>query len=127
PLSPASADRTARIWDARTGPAIGAPIPPPHYVSVARFSPDSKLVLLSGWDGTARLWDVASRKPVGEPIKHSNKILVFAFSQSGHLAATGCIDGVLRPINTTTRARIGQAAPQRHYRRPAVSARCPAR
>jgi WD40 repeat protein len=111
----ASDDKTARIWDARSGAAIGTPIPHPHYVSGARFSPDSKLVLLAGWDGTARLWDVATRKPVGEPIKHNNRILVFAFSQSGHLAATGSVDGVLRLINTTTGALIGEALQHRGF------------
>ena len=55
----ASADRTARLWDARTGALLGAPLSHDDTVWAAAFSPDGTRVVTASQDGTARMWDVA--------------------------------------------------------------------
>ena len=60
----ASADQTARIWDARTGTELAVLRGHDNYVGSAEFSPDGKRVVTSSFDQTARVWDAA----VGEPL-----------------------------------------------------------
>ena len=54
----ASADKTARLWDAATGKSIGEPMKHDDEVVSARFSPDGRWVVTASWD-TARVWEVA--------------------------------------------------------------------
>ena len=51
-------DRCVRFWDPDTGRAIGNPLPQPHWVVSAAFSPDSKKLLVGTASGTAVLWDL---------------------------------------------------------------------
>ena len=50
----ASEDRTARLWDAATGKAIGEPMKHEDAVYSAQFSPDGQRVVTASDDGTAR-------------------------------------------------------------------------
>lgn len=52
----ASDDRTARLWDVRTGKSLGVPFVHPVSVRNAVFSPDNSTILTGGTDDTARLW-----------------------------------------------------------------------
>ena len=65
----ASADKTARLWDAETGKPIGEPLTG-HKDAVlsAAFSPDGKRIVTASDDKTARLWDAETGKPIGEPL-----------------------------------------------------------
>jgi WD40 repeat protein len=58
-LATGSYDRTARIWNARTGKLIHALL---HhgYVLAERFSSDGRSLVTSSQDGAAYVWDVAS-------------------------------------------------------------------
>lgn len=53
----ASADRTAKIFDAYTGTMLQSFEGHGDFVSSAAFSPDEKRVLTTGFDNTIRLWD----------------------------------------------------------------------
>jgi WD40 repeat protein len=55
----ASADKTARLWNAATGQAIGDPAKHDDDVLSAEFSPDGRRIVTISWD-TVRIWDVAS-------------------------------------------------------------------
>ena len=66
----ASADKTARVWDAATGKPIGEPLKGHEgAVKSAAFSPDGKRIVTASLDKTARIWDAATGKPIGEPLK----------------------------------------------------------
>jgi hypothetical protein len=54
----ASADNTARVWDAASGKAIGEPMRHDSTVISAQFSVDSQRVVTASADNTARVWDV---------------------------------------------------------------------
>jgi WD40 repeat protein len=54
----ASNDRTARIWDARTGQPVAVLQGHTASVSAAVFSPDGARVLTTSDNGTARIWRV---------------------------------------------------------------------
>ena len=55
----ASADHTARIWDAQSGRLIGQPLHHDDEVFAASFSRDGTRIVTASKDHTARIWDVA--------------------------------------------------------------------
>ena len=59
----ASEDKTARVWDARTGAALGEPLRHEGRVNSAQFSPDGTRVVTASEDQTARVWDVITGAP----------------------------------------------------------------
>ncbi|MBR1279005.1 TIR domain-containing protein [Bradyrhizobium sp. AUGA SZCCT0283] len=91
----ASDDRTARIWDARTGELKAVLRGHTGQVRTAVFSPDGTRVLTASADNTARLWNVELQadtlsvvlKGGGEGLR------TVAFSHNGHLVLTGAADG----------------------------------
>ena len=65
----ASGDKTARLWDADTGKAIGEPLRGhASDVSSAAFSPEGKRIVTASSDKTARLWDAETGRPISEPL-----------------------------------------------------------
>jgi len=54
-LVTAGADKTAQIWDARTGEPLGAPIRHENAVLFVSFSPDGTRILTGGYDSAARM------------------------------------------------------------------------
>ncbi len=62
-IATASADGTARLWDATTGNALEV-IHLDGAAEAVAFSPDSKLLAVGGRDITVRLWDVTGRRQI---------------------------------------------------------------
>jgi WD40 repeat protein len=78
-------DRSAKIWDARTGQVI-AKLDGQHEGSVnsAVFSPDGTRVLTASDDGTARLWDAADGRPLDVVFRgHTDRVRAACFSPDG--------------------------------------------
>ena len=62
----ASADKTVRIWDAKTGKQVGKPLEGhTHFVYSASFSPDGNSIVSASRDNTIRIWDAKTGKQVG--------------------------------------------------------------
>ncbi|UGT45068.1 WD40 repeat domain-containing serine/threonine protein kinase [Nocardia yamanashiensis] len=63
-------DGAVRIWDARTGAAIGGVLPgPANAVCGLAFAPDETVLAATGWDRLVRLWDTGTGEAVGEPFE----------------------------------------------------------
>jgi WD40 repeat protein/serine/threonine protein kinase len=108
-----SDDKTARLWNARTGKPLTEPMKHDGGVSSVAYSADGATVLTGSNDGTARLWNARTGEPLAEPMKHDGAVLAVAFSPDGGTVLTGCGD------NNTARlwdARTGKplGEPMRH-------------
>ncbi|WP_067719151.1 WD40 repeat domain-containing serine/threonine protein kinase [Nocardia yamanashiensis] len=63
-------DGAVRIWDARTGAAIGDALPgPANAVCGLAFAPDATVLAATGWDRLVRLWDTGTGEALGEPFE----------------------------------------------------------
>lgn len=63
-------DGAVRIWDARTGAAIGDALSGPvNAVCGLAFAPDETVLAATGWDRLVRLWDTGTGEAVGEPFE----------------------------------------------------------
>jgi WD40 repeat protein len=85
----ASADGTARVWDAATGRPASPPLTHADTVIFAEFSPDGRRVLTASVDRTARVWDAATGWPVSPPLIHADTVFSARFSPDGRRVATG--------------------------------------
>src|SRR5438034_191944 len=92
----ASADRTARLWDAASDKPIAEPIKHEESVNSAHFSHDGQRVVTASEDKTARVWDAANGKPIGEPMKHGDSVYSAQFSPDGQQVVTASADKTAR-------------------------------
>ncbi len=99
----ASADHTARLWDARTGQQIDPALEHHGDVRMAEFNLDGTRVVTASDDQTARVWDAATGQGVGKPMQGSEHEVRFArFSPDGRFIATGAEEGTARVWDAAT-------------------------
>ena len=105
-------DKTARLWDGRTGSPLGEPLRHEAAVTSVAFSPDSLRVITGSRDRTARLWDGRTGASLGEPLRHEEAVTGVAFSPDGLRVVTGSRDRTARLWDGRTGAPLGE--PLRH-------------
>lgn len=100
-LATASADRTVRLWSARTGRNIRTLVDADDLLYSVAFSPDSSRLAASGGDGLTRVWDVASgslllvlAQKALSPKESSEWVAV---SPDGQYSASQRLKGLIRP------------------------------
>ncbi|HAB19167.1 MAG TPA: serine/threonine-protein kinase, partial [Verrucomicrobiota bacterium] len=98
----ASSDKTARVWDARSGQPLTEPIRHQAQVSFAAFSPDGQRIVTASYDGTARVWDAHSGQPLTEPFRHDSGVVLAEFSPDGQWVLTATGRGTARVWHTDT-------------------------
>jgi WD40 repeat protein/tetratricopeptide (TPR) repeat protein len=91
----ASFDRTARIWDTRTGRQL-AVFTHDESLLDAAYSPDGKRVATVPGDKTVRVWDVATRKQTMVLRGHQDLLETAAFSADGMRLVTAAGDRTAR-------------------------------
>ena len=108
----ASRDKTAQLWDAASGKAIGEPMKHKDNVVSAQFSLDGQRVVTASYDETARLWNAASGKPIGKSMKHNGFVESAQFSPDGQRVVTASYDNTARLWDAATGKPIGE--PMKH-------------
>src|SRR5262249_936925 len=91
----ASADRSTRIWDARSGAAQRTVYRSSMPMSV-HFSCDGSRIIVAENNGTATVEDAASRAPLRSPIGPFGQLTEAIFSPPCELIATAGSDGTVR-------------------------------
>ena len=92
----ASADNTARIWDAESGKEIAVLKGHTDRVRSAAFSRDGKRVVTASEDNTARIWDAESGKEIAVLKGHTDSVWSAAFSGDGKRVVTASLDKTAR-------------------------------
>jgi predicted NACHT family NTPase len=104
-LATASGDKTARLWDARTGQQLRICQGHTDRVTSVAFSPDGTRLATASWDGTARLWDARTGAQTAI-LKHGGVVNSAAFSPSGDRIVTASEDSTARLWDARTGAEI---------------------
>jgi hypothetical protein len=86
-----SDDRTARVWDARTGTPLLELKGHTGSVRSVAFSPDGTRLVTGSLDRTARVWDARTGTPLLELKGHPRGVGRVAFSPDGTRIVTGIL------------------------------------
>jgi hypothetical protein len=92
----ASADKTARLWDAKAGGIVATLSGHTASVFPSRFSPDGNRVVTASADKTARLWDAKAGAATAILFGHTDKLYDAAFNPAGTHVVTASADFTAR-------------------------------
>jgi WD40 repeat protein len=98
----ASADGTARIWNAATGEEIAVLRGHEHAVNSAAFSRDGSRIVTASIDKTARIWDAATGKEIAILRGHAIAVNSATFSPDGSRVVTASSDNTARIWDVAT-------------------------
>jgi WD40 repeat protein/class 3 adenylate cyclase/tRNA A-37 threonylcarbamoyl transferase component Bud32 len=92
----ASADKSARLWEAESGKLLGIFQGHTDKIYRAVFSPDGRRVLTASSDNTARLWEADGGKLLATFQGHTGRVQSAVFSPDGRRVLTGSGDNTAR-------------------------------
>ena len=101
-IATASADNTARIWDANTGEHLLTLQGHEDYLIDVAFSPDGARVVTASSDTTARIWDAATGEQLVILDGHQRTVATVAFSPDGTTVATASDDATAKIWSAAT-------------------------
>ena len=102
-----SADKTAWVWDARSGRAVAGPLKHEDWVINAAFSPHGEWLATVSEDKTVRVWETRTWRPASPACKHDEWIAAATFSPDGSRLITSSVEKTVRVWET----RTGRALP----------------
>jgi WD40 repeat protein/serine/threonine protein kinase len=111
-LATASAENTARIWDADTGELLAESSKHGGAVTSVQFNRDGKRILTASRDNTARVWDAQTGRSLFAPLRHEGWVLSARFSPDARRIVTASQDGTARIWDAQT--GHGLVGPLRH-------------
>src|SRR5262249_14103282 len=103
-----------RLWDARTGAALGPPTRTEKLLFVGKWAPDGSRFATASQDSTARIWNGQTGEPISPPLVHSAPLDHCSFSPDGELLATAAADKTVRLWDGHTGKAIGAPLPHSH-------------
>ncbi len=98
----ASFDKTARIWDARTGVQLTVLAGHGEIVVSAGYSPDGLRIVTASADKTARIWDAQTGAQLAVLSGHGDRVNSAAYSPDGTRIVTASADKTARIWDTLT-------------------------
>jgi WD40 repeat protein/tRNA A-37 threonylcarbamoyl transferase component Bud32 len=101
-LATGSADRTVRVWDARTGRLLQLFEGHVDRVNKVEFSLDGRWLASASADWTIKLWDLTRGHEEGTIRGHSGEVHSVAFSPDRTRLVSGSADRTLRVWDATT-------------------------
>ena len=101
-LVTASKDKTAKLWDARTGRLLFSLDAHQDAVWAARFSPDGTRLVTASGDKTAKLWNARTGQLLFSLNAHQDEVTAAAFSPDGTCLATASKDTTVKLWDTRT-------------------------
>ncbi len=104
----ASADGTARVWDAITGASLAELKGHTDNVLAAEFSRDGSRIVTASLDGTARVWDAVSGTSVAELKGHTDGVNSAALSPDGTRIVTASLEGTARVWDVLSGAIVAE-------------------
>jgi len=102
----ASGDKTARVWDARTGVQIAVLAGHGDIVESAAYSPDGTRIVTASDDGTARVWDARTGVLLNVLSGHGSTINSAGYSPDGTRIVTASADKTARIWDARTGASL---------------------
>ena len=84
----ASGDRTAKVWDAKTGQELLTLIGHDQAVASVVWSPDGRQILTASHDRTAKVWDAMTGQELFTLNGHENRVTSVNWSPNGKNVAT---------------------------------------
>ena len=109
-IATASADHTAKFWDAATGKELTTLKAHDDIVSAVAYSKDGTHFATAGFDGTAKVWTAAKRELVHTFKGGRGALLAVAFNPNGKALATAGIDGNVRVWELDGKAKAAPAS-----------------
>lgn len=102
----ASYDKTARVWDRKTGMLKFAVTGHEDLVYCAAFSPDGKTFATCSGDGTVKLWHSCTGKLIASSKKHRSEVWSLAFSPDGKRIASAGDGNTVRVLEARALTEI---------------------
>ncbi len=101
-----SGDKTAKIWDAKTGAEVRTLKGHTHVVASASFSPDGSRVVTASSDQTAKVWDANRGAELLTLKGHTNRVHSASFSPDGSRVVTASSDQTAKIWDAKTGAEF---------------------
>ena len=110
----ASEDKTARIWDGRTGTQLAVLSGHGGRLTSAVYSPDGTRILTASEDKTARIWDAHSGTQLAVLSGHGDFVSSAVYSPDGNRIVTASGDKTARIWDTHTGAQLAMLSGHGH-------------
>jgi WD40 repeat protein/serine/threonine protein kinase/TPR repeat protein len=101
-----SNDKTARIWDARTGSNLAVLVGHADVINSAAYSPDGTRIVTASRDKTARIWDARTGVQLTVLSGHSDFVHSALYSTDGARIVTASIDKTARIWDARSGAQL---------------------
>ena len=103
-------DRTARVWDAKTGAPVCVCSGHTDDVNWVDFSPDQRWLATASDDHSVRVWDAATGKEQFQLLGHSSSVVAVRFNPMGDTLASGDHQGVLKLWSLSSKRLVKSVA-----------------
>ncbi len=108
-------DRTARLWDARTGKPLRVLASHEGNLFAVAMTPDGSRLATGATDATVRLWDTATGRELNVLRGHGGAVYALAFSPDGTRLVSGSDDMTIRLWDLTDGEQLLQLRGHEEY------------